>query len=269
MLISGKDNPKVKLYRKLYESKKARGETGLFVAEGIINCIDLAQLAEKGLFGIEVVFYTREAVEKYRGQLDTAALEDFDPLRRYEITPEVAEKMGGVEKTQGVFAIAKKLDRKLTAEEISPRGKYLVLDSVQDPGNLGTMIRTSAAVGIEGLIMTGNTVDLYNPKVVRSAMASMPRVKLYIEKDYAKAVELLNTAGIKTCAAVVHGGESAREFDFSGGCAVVIGNEARGLSQEDAALCTRAVTIPMNGDMDSLNAAIAGTILLWEMSCHE
>ena len=97
----------------------------------------------------------------------------------------------------------------------------------------------------------------------------MPRVNLYIEKDYAKAVGLLNATGIKTCAAVVHGGESAREFDFSGGCAVVIGNEARGLSQEDAALCTRAVTIPMKGDMDSLNAAIAGTILLWEMSCNE
>ena len=259
MLIASKDNPKIKQYRKLASSRKARTEQGLFVAEGMRGIVDIAGEAD-----IEALFCTEAALEKYAGVLDTDRLALIPADRRFTVTEEVAQKMSDTGSTQGVFAIVKRLD--LPLGETVPMGKYLVLDELQDPGNLGTMIRTAAAVGLTGVILAGNCVDLYNPKTVRSAMGSMTKVRIYTEKDSAKVLSVLKNSGIATYAAVVRGGKGVSETDFSGGCAVVIGNEGRGLPDETAALCTGRVTIRMRGDTESLNAAIAGTILVWEMS---
>ena len=259
MLITSKDNPKVKLYRKLAASRKARTEMGLFVAEGMRGIVDIAGEAD-----IEAVFCTEAALEKYSGVLDTGRLALIPGDRRYTVTDEVADKMSEVGSTQGVFAIVKRLD--LPLGENVPAGKYLVLDDLQDPGNLGTMIRTAAAVGLAGVILAGNTVDMYNPKTVRSAMGSMTKVRIYAEKDTARVLTVLEASGIKTYAAVVRGGSGVSETDFSGGCAVVIGNEGRGLPESTSDMCSGRVTIRMRGDTESLNAAIAGTILVWEMS---
>lgn len=261
-IIAAKDNPKIKQYRKLASQKKFRAESGMFVVEGMINCVDLIRSGAD----IVSVFYTEDAVERYRGQLKVSLIENFDSDKKFLITPAVADTMSDVGHTQGAFAVCKKFDIPLVSEALDSRGKYLVLDAVQDPGNLGTMIRTAAAVGIEGIILTGNTVELYNPKVVRSAMASMPLVKLFIENDFQRVVNILSDSDIITYAAVVSGGESASETVYPEGCAVVIGNEGRGLPDSHVALCARRVTIKMKGSLDSLNAAAAATILLWEMS---
>lgn len=259
MLIASKDNPKIKLYKKLASSRKARTEQGLFVAEGMRGIVDIAGEAE-----IEALFCTEAALEKYAGVLDTERLALIPADKRFTVTDEVAQKMSDTGSTQGVFAIVKRLD--LPLGETLPMGKYLVLDELQDPGNLGTMIRTAAAVGLTGVILAGNCVDLYNPKTVRSAMGSMTKVRIYTEKDTARTLSVLEKSGIKTYAAVVRGGSGVSETDFSGGCAVVIGNEGRGLSESTADMCGGKVTIRMRGDTESLNAAIAGTILVWEMS---
>lgn len=261
MLITSKDNPKIKQYCKLASGRKARAEQGLFVAEGMRNIVDIAGEAQ-----IEAVFCTEEALEKYGGTLDLDRLSLVDENRRFTVTDEVARKMSGTETTQGAFAIVRRLDKPFEAGSLSPDGKYLVLDNLQDPGNLGTMIRTSAAVGLDGVILAGNTVDLYNPKTVRSAMGSMTKVGLFIENDTAAVLGAFGERGIKTFAAVVRGGRGVSQTDFSGGCAVVIGNEGRGLSDVTADKCTDRVTIKMRGDTESLNAATAATILLWEMS---
>ncbi len=263
MFISAKDNPKIKAYCKLASSKRARAEQGAFVVEGVINCLDIIRTEN---IEITSLFYTEEALEKHRGELPVEVFEGFDEKRRFVITSEVARKMSQVEQASGAFVIARRLDIPFSAEALDPGGKYLVLDNIQDPGNLGTMIRTSAAVGIDGIILTANTVDLYNPKVVRSAMASMPLVKLFIENDYPAVIGTLNDLGIRTYAAVVRDGEPVTDIDWSEGCAVVIGNEGRGLPESDALLCSHRVTIHMKGSIDSLNAAVASSILLWEMS---
>lgn len=265
MVISSRDNPKIKLFKKLLQSRKSRDESGLFVAEGMRGCIDIIKCGEKGLVSITAVLYTAEAIERYRGQLPVELAENFDESRRYVITSEIAEKISETGSSQGIFVVAHKLDKKLSEGCIKHDGKYLVLCGIQDPGNLGTMLRTGDALGIDGVIMTGNSVDLYNPKAVRSAVGSMPKINLYVENDFSRVIDILKKVGIKTCAAVVRGGESVCGFDFSGGCAVVIGNEGRGLSDENAVLCDRKITIEMKGSLDSLNAATAGTILLWEM----
>lgn len=270
MLITGRDNPKIKQYRKLASSKKARAEFRLFTVEGMRNVLDILGLADElGTFKVVSVFYTKQALEKYRGQLPVERIENFDERSCYEITEQIADKMSVVGQTQGAFAEVEMLDRALSSEELIHNGKYLILNNIQDPGNLGTMLRTSAAVGLNGVILSNNTTDLYNPKVVRSAMGSMPRVGIYIENNFEKVLSLMNKAGIRTYAAVVSGGKDIRKNDFSGGCAVVVGNEGKGLSNDHAEMCSEKLTISMKGSMDSLNAAIAGTIFLWEMSCSE
>jgi TrmH family RNA methyltransferase len=264
--ISSKDNPNIKLYKKLAAEKKSRTKTGLFVLEGMRICVDTLAESREGNVEVEALFYTREALEKYAGYLPVGLIEDFDEDKKFEIPEELADKLSSESSNQGAFIIAKKTDKPLAPESLNAHGKYLVLDFVQDPGNLGTLIRTADAVGVDGVVLTNNCCDLYNPKVVRSTMGSMPRMNIYIENDFEKAAEILGSVGIRLAAAVVGSGISITEYDFSKPCAVVIGNEGRGLSEEHIALCDDRITIRMNGHINSLNAASAGTIMLWEMT---
>lgn len=140
-----------------------------------------------------------------------------------------------------------------------------MLDNLQDPGNLGTLLRTADAVGVSGVVMTDNCVDLYNPKVVRSAMGSTTRLDLFVVNNFLNVATLFDELGIVTNAAVVRNGENITEFDFDRPCAVVIGNEGKGLPKEHSDICKNRVTISMHGNIESLNAACAGTIILWEM----
>lgn len=266
MHINSKDNPKIKLYKKLASNKKYRDEQGLFTIEGARNCVDTAYEALCENITIEAVFYTAQALEKYKNNLsvdDIFRCVDDDKI--FEISQELADKMTDEGSSQGIFMIAKKLDIPFCEDNIDKGGKYLVLDGLQDPGNLGTLLRTADAVGVSGAVMTDNCVDLYNPKVVRSAMGSISRLKIFVVKRFEEAAELFGKVGILTAAAVVRDGESITDFDFSKPCAVVIGNEGKGLPNEHVELCDRKITITMHGNIESLNAACAGTIILWEM----
>lgn len=270
MYISSRDNPKIKRLRKLYSSKKARESEGLFVIEGIRGCVDAAACALfHNSLKIAELYYVADSVEAYSKYLPTYYFDDIDGEKKFEITPEIAAKISDTEISQGVFIVAERVDKQFGVRCVRKDGRYIVLDNLQDPGNLGTMLRTSDAVGVDGVILTGNCVDLYNPKVVRSAVGSMPRLNIYIEKSCENALKILKNRGIRTIAAVVKDGIPITDYDFSGGCAVVVGNEGRGLAHESVRLCDDAVTIKMKGNIDSLNAAVAGTIFLWEMSGRE
>lgn len=268
MKIESKDNPKIKHLKKLYSSRKARDKESLFVIEGVRGCVDavMGELADGNVvFEIEGIFYTEKSVRNYEEYLPTYLFDNMPESKKFEITEDLAAKISDTSTSQGVFVVAKKTDKAFDDGVIKSEGKYIILDNLQDPGNLGTMLRTSDAVGVDGVILTGECVDLYNPKVVRSAVGSLPRVNIYIEKDYERVLSAFKCAGIKTAAAVVSGGISITDYDFSKGCAVVIGNEGRGLADDRVKLCDDKVTIQMRGHMDSLNAAVAGTIFLWEM----
>lgn len=266
MHIISKDNPKVKLYKKLSSSKKARDELGLFTVEGARNCVDTAYEALDGRISVHSLFYTQRAVEKYSEALSTDNL--FKCVSEdccFEISQEIAEKMTDEGSSQGIFMIAHKVDKGFDAGLLKSEGKYLVLDGLQDPGNLGTLLRTADAVGVDGVVLTGNCVDLYNPKVVRSAMGSIARLDLFVVKDFSGVVKTFDEIGVETAAAVVRDGDSITDFDFKKPCAVVIGNEGKGLPKDHVDLCGSIVTIKMQGNIESLNAACAGTIILWEM----
>ncbi len=264
MLISGKDNPRLKRLAKLCKSRSFRKAEGVFVIEGLRGCADAAASAALGRLEIEAFFYCTSAF----GEDSYIGIEAFDGIeerKRFELAEGLADRVSETKNSQGVFIIAKRLDRELSELDAERTPKILVLNAVKDPGNLGTLLRTADAVGIRAAVMTGECAEVYNPKVVRSTMGSLPRLELYIENDFGRVVQTLNSQGVTVCAAVVRNGEAIPGFEFPERCAAVIGNEARGLSEEDAELCHRRVTITMKGSAESLNAAAAGSIIIWEM----
>ncbi len=265
MQITSKDNPNIKLLSKLLLNKKTRSETGLFVVEGMRNCLDLVEQSFDEKVKIQSLFYTEKALETYGKNFDLSCFDKIDDEKKFVITKEIADKISLEDNCQGVFLTAFKLDSRFCRENLDENGKYVVLNHLQDPGNIGTLLRTADAVGASGVIMTGNCCDLYNPKVVRSAMGSIGRVKIFVENDFEKVCKTFEKIGVKTLASVVRNGVSVTEYDFSKSCAVVIGNEGQGLSENDADLCAEKITIQMHGNINSLNAAVAGTIILWEM----
>lgn len=238
--------------------------------EGLRNCSDAAKQYLNGHHPeLTAVFISSRAAEKYA---DTEYLKDLlklDERMLFYISDEIAGKVSDSEASQGIFATARVLDKELVAQNIVSDGKYVVLDNIQDPGNLGTVIRTADAVGINGIVLTNNCCDLYNPKTVRSAMGSISRIDTFIENDFASVISRFSENGIVNVASVVNSGEDLIDFGFPSGCAVYIGNEGCGMPSEHVEMCDRKVTISMHGSIESLNAAMAATIILWEMTRGE
>ena len=257
--ISSKDNANIKLCRKLSDSRKARREQGLFLLEGArLVCDALKENAE-----LHLVFFTQTALKKAENGEGKygEALNLPDGVPRFVIPDELGERISGTEGTQGIFAVCKIPS---AVNEIISGGKYVVLHTLQDPGNMGTIIRTADALGVDGVITVG-CCDPFNPKTVRSAMGALLRVNV-MEMSEEEMFDLLRSKGIKTCAAVIDSDAvSVTECDFSSGAAVVIGNEGNGLSRETAEKCDERITIKMHGTADSLNAAAAASILIWEL----
>lgn len=255
MLITSMDNENIKLYRKLVSSKKDRDKTNKYTLEGTrILCEAIKENAD-----IELVFSTTDAYEKNKEML-LGVKEKI-----IFIEESLSKKLSDTKTPQGVFAILNKIDDE--SVEVLPDGKYIVLNNVQDPGNVGTILRTADAVGLTGVILTNNCADLYNQKTVRSTMGSMFRLNIIKINDFCDVINLLKKSNIKTYATVIDSdAKDIKGVNFETNSAVVIGNEGNGLSDEDKSLCDERITIKMNGNIDSLNASVASAITLWEMT---
>ena len=142
----------------------------------------------------------------------------------------------------------------------------MVLDNLQDPGNLGTIVRTAEGAGVTGIIMSRDTVDIYNPKTIRSTMGSVYRMPFFYVEDILEFLEDLRGQGIRTYAAHLDGANNYDEESYKGACAFLIGNEGNGLRYEVAKKADIWIKIPMYGQVESLNAAIASSILMYEVS---
>jgi TrmH family RNA methyltransferase len=242
MIITSTDNENIKLYKKLAGSAKYRRESGLFTLEGL-RLISDADIA------FHTVFYTAanaENASKIRAE------------RAFEISETLSERISDTKTPQGIFAVAEILHR-----EINVGGKVLVLHSLRDPGNLGTIIRTADALGISDIFAV-DCADIYSPKTARSAMGALFRVN--VEKSDESTV-FAKLAGYETFASVLSDyAEPLGSFDFPEKSAIFIGNEANGLPENVIKNCTRRVTIKMRGNAESLNAAAAASILIYELS---
>jgi TrmH family RNA methyltransferase len=179
------------------------------------------------------------------------------------------EKVSDTEQPQGIMCLAQMPS--WTREQILGKGQeseplLLILEDVRDPGNLGTIFRTAEAAGATGILMSRGTVDLFNPKVVRATMSAIFRMPFMICDDLCRELETLRGDGIRSYAAHLGGTRAYDELPLTGGSAFLIGNEANGLTEETIAACRHRLTIPMAGRAESLNAAVAAALVLWEMA---
>ncbi len=259
MLISSKDNQLIKEWRGLNEQTRQRRKSGLFAIEGARLCGDALA---SGLV-ITSVLYTAAARETYAAVVEPLIAA---AVHSAEITPALAKAMADTHSPQGVFCVAKVLDNQLSLDTINNMGRYGLLEDIQDPGNLGTMIRTAEAFGLDGLLLSAGCCDVYNPKVLRASMGGVFRLPLMIVEDVPAAVFALRQRGMTALACVVDADAAPiQTVKQAGGCVCVIGNEGNGLTAETVAACTERVTIPMAGRAESLNASMAAGIVMWEL----
>lgn len=254
--IQSRKSEKVKNYCRLLSAAKARKKDGLFCLEGLRLSVDAALSG----YVIEQAFVTEAALLKSETELE--------PLLSaakfvYEISEEVAEKMADTVTTQGVFCIAQMKEK--TENPVLLEGeRYVALDNVQNPANLGAIARTAEALGFKGLLLQDGC-DIYNPKAQRASMGSLLRLEIQETKDLAALLQAA-PKGILTFATVPDStAEDIRTLDFSGGAVAVIGNEGNGVSAAVLEAVQKKATIPMRGRAESLNAAAAATITMWEM----
>jgi len=260
MVVTSKDNQWVKEWRGLCDSAKKRRESGLFAIEGARLCGDALRSGVE----IRTVLYTAAAMAIYTDIVESLiAVADTT----VEITPELSRYMGDTTNPQGVFCIAKTLDNSLIIDKINIIGIYSALEDIQDPGNLGTIIRTAEALGLSGLILSDGCCDVYNPKMSHSSMGGVFRMPLMQVGDLADAVTALQEKGLTAYACVVDDKAThITDVKLGGGSVALIGNEGNGLKPETVESCRYAVTIPMDGRAESLNASMAAGIVLWEMT---
>ena len=255
--ITSKDNAQLKHAVKLKKSAKHRRQSGQFLAEGVRVCMDALRSGAE----VETLFVTDAAASKYAEAFRELSARAHKTCL---LTPSLFALISDTQTPQGFLCVIKALDKSADFDTIENGGKFLALDNVQDPNNLGTILRSAEAFGVSGVLMSSDCCDVFNPKVVRGSMGAVFRLPIMETADlsaYFCAHPRLNTY-----AAVVDAdAEKVTELGFCEPCAVIIGNEGNGIRQQTVAACRHRITIPMNGKAESLNASVAAAILIWEM----
>ncbi len=256
--ITSRNNEKIKNAAKLCSESSYRKKTGMFFLEGLRLCCDAA---ENGVSPQEV-FVTETALEKYSSELEVL-IESSDDC--YVITEEIATKLSDTKTNQGVFCVCKTLDKFSNIDKINYNGIYIAMENIQTPDNLGAAARTADALGLDGIIVSGGC-DIYNPKALRAAMGSLLRLDVFSVPDLPAFIESCNKNGMNTYAAVPDSTAlPVTQIDKTKGLLCVVGNEGNGLTEKTISSCCSKVTIPMKGRAESLNAAAAACMIMWEM----
>lgn len=251
-MISSTSNQQMKALSALLKKSKERKEKGVFVVEGT------KMVAEAPKDWLQSV-YVSESYEK--NPENARLLRDFT----YEVVSDsVFKSVSDTQTPQGILAVVRMPKYTLEALIDGDKTHLLILESIQDPGNLGTMVRTGEGAGITGVIMNKTTVDLFNPKTIRSTMGSIYRVPFYVAEDLAETLDSLKKQGVALYAAHLKGEHAYDEEDYTGACGFLIGNEGNGLSDTIANLADTYIKIPMEGQVESLNAAISASLLMYE-----
>lgn len=188
-----------------------------------------------------------------------------DNLKISIVSDEIGNYISATENTQGIFAQCSFTDNTSVSGKIKKGGRYAVLYGIQDPGNAGMIVRTADALGLDGVIFC-ESCDIYNPKTIRATMGSVFRIPVFRDVDEDSLFAALSNAGINSFAAIVDPEAcDVKKADFRSGGAVFIGNEGNGLDSDIIAKCSDKITIRMSGNAESLNAAMAAGIIMWEL----
>ncbi len=275
-MITSSANPRVKQIVQWQNKAKERRKDGVFLAEGIkmfeeapedsILEVYISEDVEAKLM-TQAKSKTEAGFDKSSRALDGDSAVICEKLQRigYEtVSREVFAKMSDTQTPQGILTVLKRPEYQLEKllNQLNPL--FILLENLQDPGNLGTIIRTGEGAGITGVIMSNGTVDIYNPKTIRSTMGSIYRVPFIYVESLQEIMQKLHEKGVHTYAAHLKGNTYYDTFSFCEPTAFLIGNEGNGLSDELANMAENYLKIPMEGQVESLNAAIATALLMYE-----
>ncbi|TDX49086.1 TrmH family RNA methyltransferase [Orenia marismortui] len=258
MEISSFTNDRIKYLRSLYR-KKYRRQENRFVLEGV----RIIEEAIKEKANIHQVFYSNYLLRNQRGEDLVKDLKTLN-IEVVKVSDNIIQKVADTESPQGILAIIDKVEYSLSEILDDDNNLILIVDQVQDPGNLGTIIRTADAAGIDGVITTKGTVSLYNQKTIRATMGSLFRVPIYRENDLLKLKNKLIAKNINLVVGDINANKYHFEVDYLASTAFLVGNEGNGPRKELIDLADEMIKIPLIGDAESLNVAMASGIIIYE-----
>lgn len=251
-MITSLQNSQVKNIIKLNQKAKARKEQGLFIAEG------RKMFLEAPLSWIDKV-YVAESMEE-----DDEVMKKASQTSWETVADSVFGQMSDTQTPQGVLTVLRKPSYQIEEIVGKENPMIVVLEDLQDPGNAGTIFRTAEGAGVDGVFLTKTCVDITNPKVIRATMGSVYRMPFVYVEDVVSLKEKLQSRGIRFFAAHLQGKNTYYEESYQKGTAFLIGNEGKGLTEQAAEAADCLIRIPMCGQLESLNAAMAAGILMYE-----
>lgn len=254
LMITSSGNKKIKDLAALIKKSNARKKHNAYIIEGIRM---FKELKKDEILDV----FASESFEAENGEVLSEIYPEYET-----VSDRIFESVSDTKTPQGVMAVVKRKEytlEKILEKRDTPHS-LLILDSLQDPGNLGTLVRAGEGAGITGIIMNETTVDIYNPKVIRSTMGSIFRVPFIYVKDIKEVIQKLYSKNINIYASSLEGAIEYDAPDYTKDIAFIIGNEAAGISKEILDIVKDKVKIPMLGEVESLNAAVAGSILMYE-----
>lgn len=255
--ITSRTNRWIKLAEQL-KTKKYRDRNKMFLMEGLRSVEDALRQKKRDA----ICFVTDRALAETRMQRVIDESRDLHWLL-LRIEEPMMRRLAGTEHNQGILAVLYKEEKKFADVPIPLHGRYVLLDGVQDPGNLGTILRTSAAAGCKGVILMEGCADPYSEKAVRSSMGSVLRIPVYenVQVDTIRAFK--ETCGIPFVGTALEGADPYKEVGIFSDALFVFGNEGNGITKDILELCDRKIYIPMAGTVESLNVSACAAILLF------
>lgn len=255
-IITARDNKKVKQAAFLVSSAKQRKKLNMFVLEGTRLCSE----AVNNNILIDTCFYTKSVFDSHKHLIqELSARAGSADL----VSEQVFLKMSDTESPQGILLTAS--FKKAPVFPIS--GRILIFERISDPSNLGAAARTAEALGFSGILLSRSGVDAYSPKSLRASMGALLRIPVHVSDNIINDISELRTKGFVINGMVVDKtAQKIQDISFCKNEGLLIGNEAAGLTDEIKSVCDRLVTIPMSGRAESLNAAAAASIAMWELS---
>ena len=252
--IQSKDNKTIKHIISL-QQRKYRQKFGEYTVEGIRAVTDLGK---KGFLRAILIR------ESKRSELEPLVQKDFTISSVYVVQDPIFDKIENSVNGQGILGIAKKCINDLHSFIVDD-GLYVALDGVQDPGNLGTIIRTAVAAGAKGIFLLKGTVDPYNEKCVRSTMSALCNIPIFEDITLSEFYDFIKDNSIKTYVTSLDNAKPYHTISYAKRTMVILGNEGNGVSKEIIEMCDQAITIPMYGDIESLNVSIAAALCMYKV----
>lgn len=258
-MITSPGNARMKSLVNMRQKAKVRKAADAFLTEGI------KMFLEAPVNRIREV-YISESFSCQDEKNRIAVEEKLKMVSCETVSEEVFKKISDTCSPQGILCVMQAYHYELSDLLKKEKPLLLLLEDIQDPGNLGTMMRTGEGAGVDGIIMSRDTVDIYNPKTIRATMGSVYRVPFFYAEDFHAVIRQLREKQIQVFAAHLKGNCTYDACDYTMGSAFLIGNEGNGLKKATADLADRYMKIPMEGSVESLNAGIAAAILMYEAS---